>query len=83
MERPDTTDPDTFESSTSVDLPARTVSRVEARLQRSEFDTVEGYVTYVLEEVLGRVEDTEESEAVDTAERQEIEARLESLGYLD
>ena len=56
--------------------------RVENRLQRSPFDTVDEYVTFVLEEVLVRVEEStpDDEEVVD---RNEVESRLEALGYLD
>lgn len=65
-----------------VALPADLYDRIERRLRRSEFDTVDGYATYVLEETIARVEeDTDDSVAeVDEAE---VEARLQSLGYLD
>lgn len=65
-----------------VALPTDLYDRIERRLRRSEFDTVDGYATYVLEETIARVEeDTDDSVAeVDEAE---VEARLQSLGYLD
>lgn len=71
------------ESTQSVDLPDRIVTRVEERLPRTEWDDPSEYITYVLEEVLYRVEqetDDDDFEAVDEAE---VEDRLKSLGYLD
>lgn len=66
-----------------VELPHSLVERVEARLDRSEFETVDEYVTYVLEEVLGRVEDASDDSRSETVDRAEVENRLKSLGYLD
>lgn len=67
----------------AVELPSETVSRVEARLDRSEFDTVDGYVTFVVREVLARVEDATDAENVETVDKREVETRLEALGYLE
>jgi hypothetical protein len=66
----------------SLDLPEEVVERVERRLPRTDFDTPEAYVTYVMREVLYYVESEtdEEFEAVDEAD---VRDRLRSLGYLD
>lgn len=65
----------------SVDLPERLVSRVEARLPGTRFESVAAYVSFTLEEVLVHVE--EEDVAADEPTDDAIEARLESLGYLE
>lgn len=73
------------EETTSVELPERVVSRVESRLPRTRFDDTGAYVTYVLEEVLARVEEDTDG-AVDAGEEideREVQERLESLGYLE
>ena len=66
----------------SLDLPGEVVDRVERRLPRTDFDTAEAYVTYVMREVLYHVESEtdEEFEPVDEAD---VKDRLRSLGYLD
>jgi hypothetical protein len=68
--------------SRSLDLPAEIVERVERRLPRTDFDTPEAYVTYVMREVLYYVEEEtdDEFEAVDEAD---VKDRLRSLGYLN
>ncbi|MFW6321537.1 MAG: hypothetical protein ACOC0Z_06760 [Halohasta sp.] len=73
----------TDEPTRSVELPERVVERVERRLPRTEWDDPVAYISYVLEEVLYRVEretDDDEFEDVDEAE---VKNRLKSLGYLD
>ena len=65
-----------------VALPDHVVSKVEARLQRTDFDTVEEYVTFVMEETLARVEAQTDTEAT-TVDEEEVRTRLESLGYLE
>jgi len=71
------------ESSQPVDLPDRIVERVEARLPRTEFDDVSEYVTFVMEEVLYRVEEETEDDDFEAVDEEEVKDRLKSLGYLN
>jgi len=71
------------EDSRAVEIPERIVERVEDRLPRTEWDTPEEYMTYVLEEVLYRVEQETEDDDFEEVDEQEVKDRLESLGYLD
>lgn len=65
----------------TVELPEHVLDRVASRLAYTEFESVDEYVTFVIEEALARVEaQANEEEAVD---EEEIRTRLESLGYLD
>ena len=72
----------TSDELTAVELPADVVERVDARLPRTEFDSVDAYVAYVLEEVLAGVEATTDDEFA-TADEAQVRDRLASLGYLD
>jgi len=67
----------------TVELPERIVERVEARLPRTEFDSPAEYVTYVMEEVLYRVEQETEDDDFEPVDEEEVKDRLKSLGYLD
>jgi Arc/MetJ-type ribon-helix-helix transcriptional regulator len=71
------------EDSQPIDLPERIVERVEARLPRTEFDDVSEYVTYVMEEVLYRVEEETEDDDFEAVDEDEVKDRLKSLGYLN
>lgn len=71
------------EDTRPLDIPERIVERVEARLQRTEWDTAEEYVTYVLEEVLYHVEEETDDEEFEPVDEDEIKNKLEALGYLD
>jgi hypothetical protein len=71
------------EESQPVDLPGRIVERVEARLPRTEFDDVTEYVTFVMEEVLYRVEKETEDDDFEAVDEDEVKDRLKSLGYLN
>jgi hypothetical protein len=74
---------DPHEESQSVELPDRIVSRVEDRLPRTEWDTPEEYITYVMEEVLYRVEEETEGDDFEPVDEEEVKDRLKSLGYLN
>lgn len=67
----------------SVELPKRIVSRVEDRLPYTEFDSEAEYITFVLEEVLYRVEQETKDDDREPIDEAEVEERLRSLGYLD
>jgi hypothetical protein len=71
------------EETDTVELPTRIVERVEARLPRTEFDSTGEYITYVMEEVLYRVEQETEDEDYEEVDEEEVKNRLKSLGYLD
>jgi len=67
----------------AVELPTRIVERVEQRLPRTEFDSSAEYITYVMEEVLYRVEQETEEDDFEEVDEDEVKDRLKSLGYLD
>lgn len=69
------------ETGVAVELPEDVVDRVDERLRSTEFESTTEYVTFVLEEVLHRLDsEPVEGEHVDGAQ---VEDRLRSLGYLD
>lgn len=74
---------DPHEETQAVELPDRIVSRVESRLPRTEWDTPAEYVTYVMEEVLYRVEEETEDDDFESVDEEEVKDRLKSLGYLN
>lgn len=60
------------------DLAQKLEQRVAAT---DDFDSVERYVNYVLEEVIKQT--AQEDEPFNTDEEAEVKQRLEDLGYLD
>ena len=64
----------------SITLPEYLSTRIQSRIAETEFDSVESYTVFVLEEVLAELD---EPIAEDTATRQEVEERLQSLGYIE
>jgi len=70
------------EENKAVFLPAELYERIEERVRATEFQSVEEYVTFVLEEVM-REEPEEEAPAFSEAEEEEVKKRLRALGYLE
>jgi len=70
------------EETEPVELPTRIVQRVEDRLPRTEWDDPAEYVTFVLEEVLYRVEEETADDDFEEIDQDEVRDRLKSLGYL-
>jgi len=73
----------TNEQTRTVELPERILDRVDDRLPRTEFDGEAEYITYVMEEVLYRVEQETEDDDFEAVDEDEVKDRLKSLGYLD
>lgn len=67
----------------TLQLPADVLKRIEARVDRTEFEDTAEYVTHILEEVLFEVEGQVESSENGTVDEQQVKERLESLGYLN
>lgn len=69
----------------TIEISDELSNRLETRVTRSEFDSVEGYVTFVLSEVVKQRPELEDSVSGRESEVDESRARenLESLGYLE
>ncbi|MCK4733723.1 MAG: hypothetical protein KAT65_14815 [Methanophagales archaeon] len=68
----------------AVFLPAELYGRIDERVHATEFQSVEEYVTFVLEEVLGGEEESEEEgPTFSEEEEEEVKKRLRALGYLE
>jgi Arc/MetJ-type ribon-helix-helix transcriptional regulator len=67
---------------TSVQLPAELVDRVDERVTRTEFESADEYVAFVVGEVLAHVEAEVGTDDADPVDERQVRDRLESLGYL-
>ena len=69
------------EQKKTVSIPTNLYDAIQERVEGTEFNSVEEYVTFVLEEV---IKDDDEEETAFTAEdEEEVKKRLRALGYLD
>jgi len=77
--------PETSAAKEKVLIPRAMAVRIEARLLKSDFKSVDEYVSYVIEQVLIDVEN-EDSVAPDTLfskeDQENVKQRLRDLGYL-
>jgi hypothetical protein len=71
------------DTTTYVELPTDVVTRVEDRLSRTEWETPDEYITYVVKEVLSQVETELGSADNDDITEEEVRSRLKDLGYLN
>jgi len=69
------------QESKGVFLSSELYSRLEERVRDTGFESVDEYVTFVLEEVVK--EEGEEEAAFSKEEEEEVKKRLRALGYLD
>jgi Arc/MetJ-type ribon-helix-helix transcriptional regulator len=63
----------------TVFLPTDLYSKIEERVNATDFGSVDEYVQFVLEEV---VKEKEEERAFSEDEEKEVKKRLKDLGYL-
>ncbi|HLC96387.1 MAG TPA: CopG family transcriptional regulator [Candidatus Nanoarchaeia archaeon] len=64
-----------------MELPKELVKRIENRIKGTDFSTVQDYVTYVLTEVLDKLD--KKSSTFSASDEQKVKDRLSKLGYLD
>ena len=57
--------------------------RIEERIEATEFESVDDYAEFVLSEVVTRIEHQDDSSPESTPSSEEVEDRLQSLGYLE
>jgi len=65
-----------------IDIPTELQTKLEARIDGTEFDSIESYIQFVLETIVAEDELSSESSSEQTTTSADLEARLEDLGYL-
>ncbi len=66
-----------------IRIPTRLIEEIEERIGATEFESVEEYVTFVLEEVIKDVDEEEPEEVFSEEDEAKVKERLRALGYLD
>ena len=66
-----------------IRVPTRLIDEIEERIGATEFESVEEYVTFVLEEVIKDVDEEEPEEVFSEEDEAKVKERLRALGYLD
>ena len=82
------------EEQTVIRIPDSLAERVRRRLPKTDFESVDHYISYVVEQVLNEVENSEGkagdvkqqksrgTSVLSKEEQKEVEERLKGLGYL-
>jgi len=71
------------QGSRAVLLAAKLYGQIEERVKATDFDSVDEYVAFVLEEVLKDDEEQEKRKTFSKEDEEEVKQRLKGLGYLD
>ncbi|MBD3188719.1 CopG family transcriptional regulator [Candidatus Bathyarchaeota archaeon] len=75
----------TKSSFTSITIPFPLAGKIKARIEGSGFTSLSSYVTFVLREILGQVDDETkkaEKKPLSTIEKEALFDRLKNLGYI-
>ncbi len=65
----------------TVKIPKDVISKIEKRIQGTEFKSVDEYTSFVLEEVIR--DEEEPAEVFSEEDEKKVKERLRALGYLD
>ena len=68
--------------SVEIDIPDHLTPKIENRLKHTKFDTVESYITYIVEEAVHHLEMNHSTDSSNEIQEEEVKSRLKSLGYL-
>ena len=66
-----------------VTIPLPLFNKIKKRIDSSEFNDVNEYVTYVLEEVIKQMEEEDDTPEYSEEDEEKVKERLRALGYLD
>ena len=73
----------TASNTTTVSIPKPLFDKVKQRIKGTGFNSVSSYITYLLRQVISRLEMEKESKDVfNQKDEEEIRKRLNALGYL-
>lgn len=75
--------PEPLDMEILVDLPENTATALEARVESSEFDHIEEYIVFVLDEVTTPRPEFQDVALAESDRRSEVRDQLESLGYIE
>jgi Arc/MetJ-type ribon-helix-helix transcriptional regulator len=66
-----------------IQISSELVDRIEDRIEATKFESVDEYTEFILSEVIAKIEHGSKDKSESTASEDEIEKRLQSLGYLE
>lgn len=67
----------------TISLPIPLIEKIKKRMKGTGFNSVSGYVAYVLRQILTETEENAEKPALSEKNEEKVKKRLKALGYLD
>lgn len=67
----------------TIKVPEELIAKIKERIQGTEFNSVDEYTTFVLEEVVRENGEEEPAEVFSEEDEHKVKERLRALGYLD
>ena len=67
----------------TIKVPEELIAKIKERLQGTEFNSIDEYATFVLEEVVKETGEEEPEEVFSEEDEKKVKERLRALGYLD
>ena len=69
---------------TNITIPTALAEKIKKRMEGTDFKTISEYITYILRQVISKVESEEKERKVFSKEEEEkVKERLRNLGYID
>lgn len=66
----------------AVDIPPELQTQLEARIEGTDFESLDAYVRFVLETIVAESDASSETSTEQEEMNPELETRLEDLGYM-
>ncbi|MCX9081079.1 MAG: hypothetical protein OIN83_02660 [Candidatus Methanoperedens sp.] len=66
-----------------IKVPEELITKIKERIQGTEFNSIDEYATFVLEEVVKETGEEEPEEVFSEEDEHKVKERLRALGYLD
>ena len=66
----------------AIDVPTELQAKLEQRIEGTDFESLEAYLRFVLEEIVAEDDVSSETQADETGTDADLESRLEDLGYM-
>lgn len=66
-----------------IKIPKDLIKRIKNHIQKTEFESVEEFAIFVLEEVIKEEDDEAPEEVFSEEDEEKVKERLKALGYLD
>ena len=67
----------------TIKVPEELIEKIKERIQGTEFNSIDEYATFVLEEVVKETGEEEPEQVFSEEDEHKVKERLRALGYLD